>query len=118
MLVDRELDGARELFANDRPHAAAEIIELEDAQHGRQPADAGDAGDNGLFERRLLARGLHTIAIPLGVFEVERITGREPRLPLLEAAGVDQQADALTRADAERIATLGTDASTALDLRA
>src|SRR5438552_2585156 len=48
VLVDGELDRARELLTHDRPHTAAEESELEHAQHARQAADPRHSRDDRL----------------------------------------------------------------------
>ena len=58
VLVDGQLDGARQLLADHRAHAAAEEAELEDAQHDGMAADARHAGDDRLLHRGLLLGGL------------------------------------------------------------
>src|SRR5256712_8252545 len=118
VLVDGQLDRARELLAHHGAHAAAEVVELEDAEHGGNAADARDAGDDRLLQRGLLVRRPHAVAVALGVLEVERIARREPGLALLEGARIGEQPDALARADAERVAALRAHAPAALDLRA
>src|SRR5437899_3951977 len=57
VLVDRELDRARELLTDHRAHAAAEEAEFEDSEDGGQPADRRDAADHRLVARRPLGSG-------------------------------------------------------------
>src|SRR5262245_66125204 len=116
VLVDGELDRARQLLADDRAHAAAQEAELEDREHGRLAADRRDAADDCLVGRGLLGGGPYALAILLGVLEGQRIDRAEPGLALLERAGVDELADALAGRDPERVVALRAHAPAALHL--
>src|SRR5262249_29643395 len=118
VLVDGELDRSRELLADDRAHAAPEEAELEHGEHGRLAADRPDAADDRLVRRGLLRRPPHPLPVFLGVLEGERMGRRQPRLALLERAGVDELPDALARRDPERIVALRAHAPAALHLGA
>src|SRR2546427_3612985 len=118
MLVDGELNGAGELLADDRAHAAAEEAELEDGEHGRLAADRRDTTDDRFVGRGLLGGRADAFAILLGVLERQRIGRHQAGLALLERASVGQLTDALTGGDAEGIVALRTDAPAAFHLGA
>src|SRR5207247_763459 len=94
VLVDGELDRARELLTDDRPHTAAEESELEHAQHARHAADPGHSGDDRLVGLRLLHGGADAVAVFLGVPEAERVRGLQIGVALFERARVRQAPDA------------------------
>src|SRR2546425_1152484 len=101
VLVDRELDRARELLTDHRAHAAAEEAELEDGEDGGQPADRGDAADHRLVARGLVGGGPYALAVFLGVLEGQRIGRRQTGLALLERARIGELPEALARLDPE-----------------
>src|SRR5207247_11005050 len=116
VLVDGELDRARELLADDRPHTAAQKSELEHAQHRGHAADPRHPRDDRLVGFRLLHGGADPVAVLLGVPEAERVRGLEVGVALFERAWVRQERDTLARGDAEGIEALRADAPRALDL--
>src|SRR5262245_64366175 len=118
VLVDRQLNRARELFSDHRAHAAAEEAELEDGQDRRLPADRRDAADDCLVARGLLGGGPDALTVLLGVLEAERIGRRKARLALFERARIGQLAEALAGGDPKGIMALRAHAPGALDLGA
>src|SRR4029077_18433777 len=117
-LLQGQLDGAGELLADHRGHAAAQERELKHRERDRVAADAGGAGEHRLLHRGLGSRRLEAVGVALGVLEAERILRAQARLALLEGALVGDRGAALARRDAERVAALGAHAHGALDLRA
>src|SRR5262245_4592254 len=118
VLVDRQLNRARELFSDHRAHAAAEEAELEDGQDRRLPADRRDAADDCLVARGLLGGRPDALAVLLGVLEGERVGRRKAHLALFERARIGQLAEALAGGDPKGIVALRAHASGALDLGA
>src|SRR4029453_627913 len=115
-LLQGQLDGAGELLANHRGHAAAEERELEDGQRDRIAADARGAGDARLTGAGLAAGGLEAVGVAARVLERQRILRSEGGLALVEGALVGQRRDALARRGAERVAARGTDPACPIDL--
>src|SRR3990172_6989104 len=117
-LLERQLGRARELLADDRAHAAAHELELEDRDHDWVAFDATCPGDDRVLKPGLLLRCLEAIAIALGVLEAKRILRAERAVGPLKAPVIKQERQPLPCADPERIAALGTDATGALHLSA
>ena len=103
-LCDGQLDGARELLAHHRAHAAAQErrTRRRTARPGSPPMRR-EAGDRPPPRAPVFCRAAFSaVAVLLGVLEAERIARAQARVALLEGAGVGQQRDALARGDAER----------------
>src|SRR5262249_55092508 len=89
-------------------HRAAHELENEKSDGDAMAADGAHAAAKGVGELGLPRRRHQAIAIALGVAERKRVDGRDVRVAFFEAAGVDDEPDAILRRQNEVKAALGT----------
>src|SRR5690606_18646878 len=111
------LDRPRQLLAPHRAHAGTEEVEIRHDQHQRAAIDVAQTGDEGfhLAGLRLRARDLVRVWT-LTILELERILRTQSGIPLDEAAGIGQQADALPGSQPEVMTAFRADPGAAIEL--
>jgi hypothetical protein len=115
-MLEAMLGAAHEALADDRAHRAAEKREFERARHDRQAVQRAGHHDQSILLLRALLSLQHTIAILLGVAELERILGLDALAQLFGRFRVQEVFEPLARADAHVIAALRADVQVALQL--
>ena len=115
LAVDGALDGARDFFADDGAHRAADEIEFHRAAHDRAAVEQAFGGEQGVGHAQLAAGFLEAVGVGLGVLELQRIVGGELGV-VLDPVAVEQHLDALARVQAEMVLALGADAQVALEV--
>src|SRR5688500_816825 len=99
-----------DLLADDAAHRAADEREVHRSDRRRDVADAREPGDDRIPLARLRPRGSDARRVRAGVGEREGVAGGHLDVVLVERALVDEELDALARADPEVVAALGADA--------
>ena len=95
------LRGARDRLAHRAAHAAADEGEVDARHHDRQTVDRASAVQRARLRLALLLRGRDPLGVGLGVHEGERVHDLQIPAQLLEAALIEQLAEALADAQAE-----------------
>jgi hypothetical protein len=93
-LVERAIDGAGNLLAHYRAHAAADEFRFHDAQLHGAAGEFPFGGDEGVGHVRRFLRCAQTFAIGLGIDEAKRVGRREAGVELAVLAIVEQQLQA------------------------
>ncbi len=109
------VDGARDGFADDGAHAAADEAVFHGADDDRVRPDVADGVDDGVAESGLALSGDEAFAIGLAIDEVERVGGFEIAIDE-GVTRLQQQRDALARAHLEVFATFGADVEVGVDV--
>ena len=112
----RALRGPGELLADDAPHGAAHEVEVHDRELDGVLVDARGAADRRVLLAALRLRLLDPLGVRLLVAEPERVPTDEVGIELGEAALIDQQLDALARAEPEVVIALRADVVVADEL--
>ena len=102
----RVLDGAGDLLAHGRAHAAHKEAAVQHSGHHRHAADAAYCRDSSLAEARLLGLGAELFGIPR---ETQHVLRGQLCVQLPETAAVQHKAQAVVRADGLMIAAVGAD---------
>src|SRR5258708_7570934 len=106
---DRALGGAGELLPHHAAHRAAHEVEVHDRELDRALVDLRGAADRRVLLAALRLRLANALRVPLLVGEREGVSGRQLGVVLGEAALIDQQLDALARAEPEVVLALRAD---------
>jgi hypothetical protein len=114
--LEAPLDGAGDLLADHRAHAAPEEPELEDGEHRGKRLDGRLPADDALLRLRLPLRVGHARGIGLCVAEGQRVARDEVGVDLDERALVGDEGDPVGGRDAEVILALRTDGEVPLEL--
>ena len=103
------IDGATDLFTDDRPHTAAHEPEIEDAQRHLAPIDRPLADDHGVFTAGLFLLRLDPVFIRAGILKLERVLRLQLGVPLFEGSEIHQQVDTFNHRNGKVIVALRTD---------
>ena len=99
-------DEAREFFADDGSHRAAEKAEVHHAEGDAMCADHPDTGDDGVLEVGLLPIGRELVFIGRRACEVQNIHTDHLAIHLLKRASLDHRVNAFACADGEVVIAL------------
>src|SRR5207247_1890736 len=98
-----------ELLPDDAPHRAAHEVEVHDRELDRVAVDPRGPADRRVLLAALRLRLLDTLRVRFLVGEAERVAAGQVDVVLGEAALIDQQLDALARAEPEVVIAVRAD---------